>query len=56
MPLSGKIIETKDYCEKLISENKQHLINDKTGLVIDSYFSSTKIKWILENVPMLNYF
>ena len=42
---------TKEFCEKLIKENKEELINNKTGLVIDSYFSSTKIKWILENVP-----
>lgn len=41
---------TKEFCEKLIKENNEELINNKTGLVIDSYFSSTKIKWILENV------
>ena len=40
---------TKEYCKKI--KNKNKLIFSKTGLYIDSYFSATKIKWILENVP-----
>ena len=42
---------TSDYCNRLKKENKQDLIKKKTGLEIDAYFSATKIKWILDNVP-----
>ncbi|AEM69993.1 Glycerol kinase [Allomuricauda ruestringensis DSM 13258] len=41
---------TADYCDKLKKEGKSELIREKTGLVIDSYFSGTKVKWILDNV------
>ena len=41
---------TADYCKKLVQEGKDKFIKDKTGLVVDSYFSATKIKWILDNV------
>jgi len=41
---------TADYCDKLKSEGKSKLIQEKTGLVIDAYFSATKVRWILENV------
>ncbi len=41
---------TKDYCNKLIKEGHQEMFKEKTGLVINPYFSGTKIKWILENV------
>jgi len=41
---------TSDYCDKLKAEGKEKMIQEKTGLVIDSYFSGTKIKWILDNV------
>ncbi|NDV15120.1 glycerol kinase GlpK [Muricauda sp. TY007] len=41
---------TADYCDKLKKEGKSDLIRKKTGLVIDSYFSGTKVKWILDNV------
>lgn len=40
---------TADYCDKL-KESKAELIRAKTGLVVDAYFSATKIKWILDNV------
>ncbi len=40
-----------EYCKKLKNQNKETLIFNKTGLPIDSYFSGTKIKWILDNVP-----
>jgi glycerol kinase len=40
---------TSDYCEEL-KKNYEELIRDKTGLVIDSYFSATKIKWVIDNV------
>ena len=42
---------TAEYCDKLKSEGLTELIRSKTGLVIDAYFSGTKIKWILDNVP-----
>ncbi len=41
---------TADYCDKLKKEGKSDMIRKKTGLVIDSYFSGTKVKWILDNV------
>ncbi|MGB5361428.1 MAG: glycerol kinase GlpK, partial [Eudoraea sp.] len=41
---------TAKYCDFLKSEGKSQWIRKKTGLVIDAYFSGTKIKWILDNV------
>lgn len=41
---------TADYCKGLVEQGKAKFIKDKTGLVVDSYFSATKVKWILENV------
>jgi len=41
---------TADYCDKLKAEGWEEKIAAKTGLVIDAYFSGTKIKWILDNV------
>jgi len=41
---------TSEYCDQLKAEGKEKMIQEKTGLVIDSYFSGTKIKWILDNV------
>ncbi len=42
---------TSGYCDQLKAEGYQDLIRQKTGLEIDAYFSGTKIKWILDNVP-----
>lgn len=42
--------QTKDICDHLIQQNYQGLFKEKTGLVIDAYFSGTKIKWILDHV------
>ena len=42
---------TAAYCDKLIAKGLKEAIRHKTGLVIDPYFSGTKIRWILENVP-----
>ena len=42
---------TADFCKKFRSGKREHLINRKTGLVIDPYFSGTKIKWIIQNIP-----
>ena len=41
---------TAAYCDQLKAEGKAALIQQKTGLVVDAYFSATKIKWILDNV------
>ncbi len=41
---------TADFCNKFKSKKKEYIINKKTGLLIDPYFSATKIKWIIENV------
>jgi glycerol kinase len=41
---------TAEYCDKLKSEGHSRIIQQKTGLIIDAYFSATKVKWILENV------
>ncbi len=42
---------TSDYCDELKKEGLTEMIRQKTGLIIDAYFSATKIKWILDNVP-----
>jgi glycerol kinase len=42
---------TADFCERLRSEGHGPLIQQRTGLLIDSYFSASKISWILDNVP-----
>lgn len=42
---------TSEYCDKLRDEGMADMIREKTGLIIDAYFSATKIKWILDNVP-----
>jgi len=41
---------TAEYCEKLKADGIQDYIKNTTGLLIDAYFSATKIKWILDNV------
>ena len=42
---------TAELCEKLTDEGYADIIKEKTGLVLDPYFSASKIKWILDNVP-----
>jgi len=42
---------TAEYCNYLKETQREDLIRKKTGLVIDAYFSATKIKWILDHVP-----
>jgi glycerol kinase len=41
---------TAGYCDELKNQGHSELVNQKTGLVIDAYFSGTKVKWILDNV------
>ncbi len=52
MPLHNAIVwqdrRTAKYCEELKSQGLEETIKNKTGLVLDPYFSATKIKWILD--------
>ena len=41
---------TAEFCDKLKNDGKSEIILKKTGLIIDAYFSATKVRWILENV------
>ena len=41
---------TSAYCNKLKKQGKTDFIREKTGLILDAYFSATKVRWILENV------
>ena len=53
-PLYNAIVwqdrRTSEYCQSMQSSDIEELINSKTGLLLDPYFSATKIRWILENV------
>jgi glycerol kinase len=42
---------TSEYCDNLKNEGLLPYIRNKTGLVVDAYFSATKLKWILDKVP-----
>ena len=42
---------TSEYCDSLKDQGLTGFIREKTGLIIDAYFSATKIRWILNNVP-----
>ena len=42
---------TENFCNKHRTYKRENLIRKKTGLIIDPYFSATKIKWIIENIP-----
>ncbi len=52
-PISNAIVwqdrRTADYCDRLKQEGKASEIRGKTGLIIDAYFSATKVKWILDH-------
>jgi glycerol kinase len=54
-PLANAIVwqdrRTADVCDALRKEGMAALFQKKTGLVIDSYFSGTKLKWLLDNIP-----
>jgi len=53
-PLYNAIVwqcrRTADFCEELKNQGYETLVRERTGLVIDPYFSGTKIRWILDNV------
>lgn len=42
---------TAEHCRKLVQEGREQWISNKTGLLLDAYFSATKIAWILNHVP-----
>ena len=54
-PISYAIVwqdrRTSDYCEELKQQGHAQSVQTKTGLLLDPYFSGTKLRWILENVP-----
>ena len=43
--------QTTGICEELIQDGSSKTVRDRTGLVIDAYFSGTKVKWILDRYP-----
>ena len=43
---------TEEFCKKLRSQNRETSFFNKTGLLIDPYFSATKVKWVLDNIPL----
>src|SRR2546421_444725 len=53
-PLHNAIVwqdrRTAPLCEALKKQGKEGFVRDKTGLVLDPYFSATKIRWLLDNV------
>ena len=42
---------TAEFCDRLKAEGHERVVQQKTGLVIDAYFSGSKLRWILDNVP-----
>jgi glycerol kinase len=54
LPIYNAIVwqdrRTADFCDSLKQLGKAQLIQEKTGLIIDAYFSASKIKWILDNI------
>jgi glycerol kinase len=54
-PVSNAVVwqcrRTAPICEELKQEGMAEPIRDKTGLLVDAYFSATKLRWILDNVP-----
>ena len=54
-PIANAIVwqdrRTAGLCDQLKADGKAALIQQKTGLVLDAYFSGTKLKWLLDNVP-----
>jgi glycerol kinase len=42
---------TSDVCDRLRSDGREPMIHEKTGLLLDPYFSATKLAWILDHVP-----
>ena len=55
LPIYNAIVwqsrQSADIANKLVNDGYKDMIHQKTGLVVDAYFSATKIRWILDNVP-----
>ena len=55
MPVCNAIVwqdrRTADMCDRLKSEGLEALFTGRTGLVLDAYFSGTKLRWVLDHVP-----
>lgn len=55
IPICNAIVwqcrRTAEYCDELKARGLGEMIREKTGLLIDAYFSGTKLRWILDNVP-----
>jgi glycerol kinase len=55
VPIAPAIVwqdrRTADFCQTLIDQGKSETIGYKTGLVVDAYFSGTKLKWLLDHIP-----
>ena len=55
LPIYNAIVwqsrQSADIANKLVSDGYKDIIHKKTGLVVDAYFSATKVRWILDNVP-----
>jgi glycerol kinase len=54
-PVAAAIVwqdrRTASYCDELKAAGHEQMIREKTGLVVDAYFSGTKLKWLLDNLP-----
>jgi glycerol kinase len=54
-PIGNAIVwqdrRTAGICDRLAAEGREDLVRERTGLVVDAYFSGTKLHWLLENVP-----
>ncbi|AKA70351.1 glycerol kinase GlpK [Clostridium scatologenes] len=55
LPIYNAIVwqcrRTSSYCDELKAKGIDKIIKEKTGLILDAYFSGTKVKWILDNIP-----
>ncbi len=54
-PIANAIVwqdrRTAGFCDALRADGKAGLFQEKTGLILDSYFSGTKVRWLLDNIP-----
>jgi len=54
-PIANAIVwqdrRTAEFCEQLKADGASGMIQEKTGLLVDAYFSATKIRWLIDNVP-----
>ena len=54
-PIANAIVwqdrRTADLCAKIAAAGHEDMVREKTGLLLDPYFSASKIAWLLDNVP-----